>query len=85
MRLIREKFINYSCYIHYMDNSTIQISKEMKDKLASFGSKHDTFESILRKIYSLAVKEQLREFLMSEDHCISIDEALKEAKKKWAE
>jgi len=64
--------------------TTIQLSHEMKGKLASFGSKGDTFETILRRIYALAVKEQLREFLMSSGGFISIDEAIKRHNKKWS-
>tara|TARA_Y100000310_G_scaffold176278_1_gene176420 strand:+ start:299 stop:505 length:207 start_codon:yes stop_codon:yes gene_type:complete len=66
-----------------MGTTTIQLSHEMKEQLASFGSKSDTFETILRRVYALAVKEQLRDFLMSDEGFISIDEAIAEADKKW--
>ncbi|OGJ20207.1 hypothetical protein A3K73_04620 [Candidatus Pacearchaeota archaeon RBG_13_36_9] len=67
-----------------MENiTTIQLSKETKDKLASFGAKGESYEDILKRIYSLAVKEQLREFLMSSEGTISIEEARKELDKKW--
>ena len=64
--------------------TTIQLSQGMKEKIASFGSKSDTYEVILGRIYSLAVREQLREFLMSSEGCISIDEARKRLNKKWS-
>ena len=63
--------------------TTIQLSQETKEKIASFGSKSDTYEVILNRIYSLAVKEQLREFLMSSENCISIEEARRELDEKW--
>ncbi len=66
-----------------METTTIQLSQEMKEKLASFGSKTETYDEILKRVYSLAVKEQLRDFLMSSEGCISIDDAIKEAKKRW--
>ena len=66
-----------------MEITTIQLSKEMKDMLATFGNKNDTFETILRRVYNLAVKEQLRDFLMSSEGFISIDEAIKRHNKKW--
>lgn len=66
-----------------MDITTIQLSKEMKEKIASFGLKGESYDKILRRVYSLAVKEQLREFLMSDEGTISIDEARKELDKKW--
>lgn len=64
-------------------NTTIQLSKEMRDKISSFGSRDETYDKILRRIYDLAVKEQLKEFLMSSEGCVPIKNALKRAKKKW--
>jgi len=63
--------------------TTIQIGKETKALISSFGSKEDTYEDIIRNMYKLAVKEQLREFLMSSENTISLDEARKELDKKW--
>ena len=57
----------------------------MKERLASFGNKNDTFETILKRIYGLAVKEQLRDFMMSSPRFIPIDEAIREAEEKWPE
>ncbi len=66
-----------------MDITTIQLNKETKDKISSFGMKGDSYDDILKRIYSLAVKEQLREFLLSSENTISIEEARKEAEKLW--
>ena len=55
--------------------TTIQLSKETKDKISSFGIKGESYDKILNRIYSLAVKEQLKEFLMSDEGYISIEEA----------
>ncbi|MFP4568086.1 MAG: hypothetical protein ACLFN8_04015 [Candidatus Woesearchaeota archaeon] len=66
-------------------NSTIQLSKETKQLISSFGTKENTYEDIIKKLYSLAVKEQLREFLMSSDGTISVSEAKKRLSKKWPE
>ena len=66
-----------------METTTIQLSKETKDRIASFGTKGESYDEILRRIYSIAVKEQLREFLMSDEGFIPIEEAIKEADKKW--
>ena len=66
-----------------METTTIQISKELKEQISSFGSKSESYEDIIRKIYSLAVKEHLKEFLMSDENCVTIEEAIKEADKKW--
>ena len=66
-----------------MDITTIQLSKETKDKISSFGIKGESYDKILKRIYSLAVKEQLKEFLMSDEGFIPIEDAIKEADKKW--
>lgn len=66
-----------------MEITTIQLSKETKDKLSSFGMKGESYEKILKRIYFMAVKEQLREFLLSSEGTISIEEARKELNKRW--
>ena len=63
--------------------STIQLSKETKNLISTFGTKEETYEDIIKRMYKLAVKEQLKEFLMSFENTIPIEQALKEAKKKW--
>ena len=55
----------------------------MKNKLATFGMKGESYEEILKRVYALAVREQLREFLMSQEGFIPIEEAVKEAESKW--
>ena len=55
--------------------TTIQISNETKNLIGTFGTKEDTYEDIIKRMYKMAVKEQLREFLMSDENCISLDEA----------
>ena len=65
-------------------NTTIQLNKETKDKISSFGVKGESYDKILMRIYNLAVKEQLRNFLMSDEDCVPIEEALKRARKKWS-
>jgi hypothetical protein len=67
-----------------MENpTTIQLSKETKEKLASFGTKGESYDDILKRVYALAVKEQLAEYMMAEEGFISIEEARKELDKKW--
>lgn len=63
--------------------STIQLSQETKKLIGSFGMKEDTYETIIKRMYALAVKEQLREFLMSSENCISLGEFKKEIEKEW--
>jgi len=66
-----------------MEITTIQLSKETKDKISSFGAKGESYDEILKRIYSFAVKEQLRNFLMSDGGFVPIEDAIKEADKKW--
>jgi hypothetical protein len=66
-----------------MEITTIQLSKETKNKISSFGIKGESYDVILQRLYSFAVKEQLRKFLMSGEGYISIEEARKELDKKW--
>ncbi len=66
-----------------MDITTIQLSKETKEKISTFGIKGESYDDILKRIYALAVKEQLREFLMSDEGYVPIEEAIKEADKEW--
>ncbi|MBI2629749.1 hypothetical protein HYW76_01480 [Candidatus Pacearchaeota archaeon] len=66
-----------------METTTIQLSNETKEKISSFGMKGESYDTILRRIYALAVKEQLKEFLLSSENTISIEEARREINKKW--
>jgi len=66
-----------------MGITTIQLSDEMKKKIASFGTKEETYEQILERIYDLAFRENLNRFMMSSEGFISLDEFEKEVKKKW--
>ena len=66
-----------------MGVTTIQLSNEMKKKIASFGTKEETYEQILERIYDLAFRENLNRFMMSSEGFISLDEFEKEVKKKW--
>jgi len=66
-----------------MEITTIQLSKDTKARISSFGVKGESYDDILRRIYDLAVKTQLRDFLMSSENTVSIDEARREVEKKW--
>ncbi len=63
--------------------TTIQLSGETKALIATFGTKEDTYEDILKRMYRLAVKEHLREFLMSSENTITLEEARQRLAKRW--
>ena len=64
--------------------TTIQLSKETKEKISSFSTKQDSYEDIIKKIYTLAVKEQVREFLLSSQETITLKEAKKRHAQRWS-
>ena len=65
-------------------NTTIQLSNETKSFIGTFGTKENTYEDIILRMYHLAVKEHLRELLLSSENTLPIDDAIKRAKKKWS-
>ena len=81
--IISIKFIYYSGYSNHRMTTTIQLSEDTKALIGTFGTKEDTYEDILKRMYLLAVKEQLREFLMSSENTLSLDEARKRLAKRW--
>jgi len=66
-------------------STTIQISQDTKKLIGTFGSKEDTYEDIIKRMYNLAVREQLREFLMSSENTITLEEAKRMHSKRWSE
>jgi hypothetical protein len=69
---------NYKYYSNYTDDmSTIQLSPQTKKLISTFGSKEDTYEQIILRLYDLAVKEQLRQVLFSTEDAMTLDEARK--------
>ncbi|MEK6874062.1 MAG: hypothetical protein AABW91_04405, partial [Nanoarchaeota archaeon] len=88
-----EKLINYNNYNYYnyynyynldkMENTTIAISKEVKEGIIEFGNKGETYSDILKRLIKSARERQLHDLLMSDENTVSIDEALANAKKRW--
>lgn len=78
----RESFLYYSGYSNYM-NTTIQLSKETKRMISTFGTKEETYDAILQRLYHFAVKEQLRELLLSSTNSISLAKARKQHAERW--
>ncbi|HIJ10895.1 TPA: hypothetical protein HA278_02450 [Candidatus Woesearchaeota archaeon] len=57
--------------------TTIQLSHKTKSLISTFGSKEDTYDTIVMRLYDIAVKDQLRELLLSSKDALSLDEARK--------
>lgn len=66
-----------------MENITIAITKEIKEKMKEFGNKGETYSDIIRKLIESAKERQLHDLLMDESDTISINEALENARKRW--
>ncbi len=64
-------------------SSTIRLSQETKELINTFGTKGESYEEIIKRMYDLALKEQLRQFLMPSERFISLDDFEKEINKKW--
>ncbi len=63
--------------------STIRVSNVVKEKIASFGLKGESYDKIISRIYDLAVKEHMRQFLMPSEKYISLDEFERKVNKEW--
>lgn len=66
-----------------MDHTTIAIRRDLKEKIATFGNKGETFSDVIERLYESAVKRQLHDLLMSEEDTVTIEEAMKEAERLW--
>jgi len=66
-----------------MENTTIAIPKGLKEQMQEFGSKGETYSEIIARLIKSAKERQLQDILMDEEGFIPIEEAIKEAEKKW--
>ena len=66
-----------------MENTTIAVRNEVKEKIREFGNKGETYSEILERLINSARKRQLHDLLMGEDDTIPIDEAVSNSKKRW--
>ncbi len=55
-------------------NTTIQISKETKELISTFGSKGDTYEEIIKKLYQSACENELKKFMEPSKNYMSLEE-----------
>ncbi len=66
-----------------MENTTIAVSNEIKEKIKEFGNKGETYSEVIARLLESAKKRQLHDLLMSEENTISINEAISNSKKRW--
>ena len=63
--------------------TTIAVPMSVKERIAEYGMKGETYTDVLERLLKSARERLLRDVLMDTSNCISIDEAIKEAEKKW--
>ena len=66
-----------------METTTISITKDIRDKIQEFGNKGETYSDILEKLLKSAEQRLFQDILMSDEGCVTIEEAIEEAEKKW--
>ncbi len=64
-------------------NTTIAISTDIRDQIKEFGNKGETYDQILARLIKSAQQRQLQDLLMDTSNCITVEEALNKAKKRW--
>ena len=91
-KYIRKTFKYYKFYNNYnkyklnkMQNTTIAINPKVKAEIEQFGTKGESYSQILERLIKSAKERILYDVLMDESNCVSIEEALAEAKKRWQE
>lgn len=63
--------------------TTISISVDLKEKLRNLGRAGDSYEDVISRMYELTRKNLLLSYLYDESDSIPIDDAIKEAKRRW--
>ena len=66
-----------------MENTTIAVSNEIKERIKEFGTKGETYSEVIARLLESARKRQLQDLLMNEENTISIEEAISNSKKRW--
>lgn len=66
-----------------MENTTIAIPVDLKEQIQEFGFKGERYSDILLRLLKSAKQRQLHDLLMNEEGFVPIEEAIKEAEKKW--
>jgi predicted CopG family antitoxin len=66
-----------------MEDTTIALKKDVKEKIKEFGYKGETYSDIIMRLLKSARERQLYDLLMDEKDTVSIEVALENAKKQW--
>jgi predicted CopG family antitoxin len=63
--------------------TAISISEELREKLKNLGRAGDSYEDVISRMYDLTRKSMLLSYLYDQSDSVQIDDAIKEARKKW--
>lgn len=66
-----------------MEMTTIALPKAIKNEIKEFGMMGENYSDVISRLLKSARERQLQDFLMSSEGCVSIEDALKEAREKW--
>ena len=66
-----------------MEMTTIALPKELKDRIRSFGMMGENYSDVILRLLEGARERRLQDFLMSSEDCVSVEDALAEARRKW--
>jgi len=64
-------------------NTTIAIPFKVKEEIEQYGVKGESYAKILVRLLKSAHERMLSDVLMDETDCVTIEEALAEAKQRW--
>jgi len=64
-------------------NTTISISTDVREEIKEFGQKGETYDEIITRLLRSAKERQIHDILLDTSDCIPVEQALKDAKKKW--
>jgi hypothetical protein len=63
--------------------TTIALPLKLKEGLQEYGLKGETYADIVSRLLKSARERMLRDVLMNTEDCMTIEEAIAEAEKKW--
>ncbi|MEK6812115.1 MAG: antitoxin VapB family protein [Nanoarchaeota archaeon] len=66
-----------------MDNTTIAIRRDLKEKIMEFATKKESYSDVIERLLKSAEQRLLNDVLFNEEGFISLDDFEKEVKRKW--
>ena len=63
--------------------TTIAVPMRVKEGIQEYGLKGESYSDILERLLKSARERMIHDVLMNDEDCITIEEALEDAKKRW--